>query len=221
MRMLKNSLLIAGIVAVVVSLPLFASAQLAITGVFDGPLTGGIPKGIELVALEDIADLSLYGVGSASNGGGTDGVEFVFPADALSAGDVIYLATEDVGFTEFFGFAPTYVDAFSVSINGDDAMEVFFMDTVIDTFGEIDVDGTGMPWEYLDGWAYRVNNSLPQGAAFVIADWTFSGINNLEGGTTNDTCIAPFPLGTFTTVYNGVVADENISLDAVKALYNR
>ncbi|MGB0914546.1 MAG: immunoglobulin domain-containing protein, partial [Crocinitomicaceae bacterium] len=56
--------------------------DLIITGVFDGPNTGGTPKGVELYILNDIADLSIYGIGSANNGGGTDGEEFTFPSDA-------------------------------------------------------------------------------------------------------------------------------------------
>ena len=52
----------------------FASnGSLIITGVYDGPLSGGTPKGIELFATADIADLSIYAVGSANNGGGSDG----------------------------------------------------------------------------------------------------------------------------------------------------
>jgi plastocyanin len=46
--------------------------DLLISGVFDGPLPGGQPKGIELYVINDIADLSVYGVGSANNGGGSD-----------------------------------------------------------------------------------------------------------------------------------------------------
>ena len=56
-----------------------SKAQLTLTAAFDGPLTGGIPKGIEIYVSEDIPDLSIYGVGSANNGGGTDGQEFTFP----------------------------------------------------------------------------------------------------------------------------------------------
>ena len=36
-----------------------ASAQLLITGVVDGPLTGGTPKAIEVYVVSDIPDLSL------------------------------------------------------------------------------------------------------------------------------------------------------------------
>ncbi|MEZ5002069.1 MAG: hypothetical protein R2730_03455 [Chitinophagales bacterium] len=30
---------------------------------------------------------------------------------------------------------------------------------MIDVFGEIDVDGTGEPWEHRDGWAYRKDST--------------------------------------------------------------
>jgi len=43
--------------------------SLVITGVFDAPLPGGLPKGIELYVINDIDDLSSFGVGSANNGG--------------------------------------------------------------------------------------------------------------------------------------------------------
>jgi hypothetical protein len=52
------------------------ATDLLLTGVVDGPLTGGLPKAVELYVVNDIPDLSLYGLGSANNGGGTDGQEF-------------------------------------------------------------------------------------------------------------------------------------------------
>jgi uncharacterized protein len=100
-----------------------AFGQLVITGVVDGPLPGGIPKAIELCAVQDIADLSAYGLGSANNGGGSDGVEFSFPADSAAEGQFIYVASEDIEFANFFGFPPDYTSG-AASINGDDAIEL-------------------------------------------------------------------------------------------------
>ena len=37
-------------------------SSLMISGVYDGPLTGGTPKGVELFVVNDIADLSIYGL---------------------------------------------------------------------------------------------------------------------------------------------------------------
>lgn len=174
--------------------------SLVIIGVYDGPNTGGTPKGVELYALADIADLSLFGISSVTNGAGTNGstIEFTFPADALTAGQSIFVATEATEFTNFFGFAPDYTTGV-VGINGDDAIELYENGVIIDTFGDVNMDGSGTPWDYLDGWAYRVSNTGPDGTSFIIANWTFSGINQLEGATTNAACAVPYPLGTYLT----------------------
>lgn len=169
-------------------------SDLMITGIIDGPLTGGIPKAIEFYVLNDIPDLSIYGFGSANNGGGSEGQEYTFSGSA-SAGDYIYIATETTGFTSFFGFAPTDT-SFAASINGDDAIELFMNGMVVDVFGDINLSGTGQPWDYMDGWAYRVPGSLPDGT-FNVSDWTFSSPNALDGSTTNDGAATPFPLGTY------------------------
>ncbi|MDP5133196.1 MAG: endonuclease I, partial [Paraglaciecola sp.] len=176
--------------------PVTQASDLVITGVFDGPLTGGVPKGIELFVNNDIANLSQCGVGSANNGEGSDGQEFTFPAVSVSAGTYIYVASESPQFEAFFGFAPTYTSG-AMAINGDDAVELFCNAVVVDVFGEINVDGSGQPWDHVDGWAYRSAGTGPDGATFVLGNWTFSGTNNLEGGTTNDTTRVPFPLKSF------------------------
>ena len=172
--------------------------SLVITGIFDGPLTGGLPKGVELFVTADIANLSIYGIGSANNGDGSDGEEFTFPAVAALAGTYIYIASEAAEFTNFMGFAPDYTAGAS-SINGDDAIELFQNGTVIDTFGDINVDGNGQAWEYLDGWAARVPGTAAN-PIFDVNDWTFSGANALDGETSNATAATPIP----TASYGGV-----------------
>jgi hypothetical protein len=177
---------------------LMYSQNLVISGVYDGPLTGGTPKGVELYATANIADLSVYGLGSANNGGGSDGEEFTFPADAAVAGQYIYVATDDASFVEFFGFSPTYISG-AMAINGDDAIELFFDGSVVDVFGDINVDGNGEPWEYLDGWAYRNNGSGPDGDVFQLTNWSFSGPDAFDGETTNATAANPMPIGTYSS----------------------
>lgn len=190
---------------------------LILTGVFDGPLTGGTPKGVEIFVSQNIPDLSLFGLGSANNGGGTDGEEFSFPAVIATAGTYIYVASEATEFEVFFGFAPDFTTS-EMGINGDDAIELFENGSVIDTFGTIDCDpnaaGTTCPeWEYTDGWAYRVDNTGPDGTNFVLANWTFSGVNELEGGTTNAETTSPFPIGTYTRpLSNSDFTSTNFSL---------
>ena len=176
--------------------------NLVITAVFDGPLPGGIPKGVELYVINDINDLSAYGIGSANNGGGTDGEEFTFPAVTAAAGDYIYLASESTEFNNWFGFDPDYVTS-AVNINGDDAIELFFLSNVIDVFGDINLDGTGEPWDHdLDGWAHRNSSTGPDGNVFVLNNWSFSGPNALDGELLNATATSPVPVGTFIRYYS-------------------
>jgi len=173
-----------------------APAGMVITGVIDGPLTGGLPKAVELYVINDIPDLSLYGLGSANNGEGSDGEEFTFPAQTAAAGQFLYVAYESAGFFDWFGFEPDFTSG-AANVNGDDAIELFMSGAVIDVFGEIDVDGTGQPWEYLDGWAYRVDGTGPDGSTFILENWYFSGPNALDGETSNETAAVPFPTATY------------------------
>lgn len=167
--------------------------DIVISGVVDGPLTGGVPKAVQLYVKNDIADLSQCGIGSANNGGGSDGQEFTFPAGSASAGDYLYIASESTYFSQFFGFSPNFVHS-SANINGDDAIELLCDNTVVDTFGDINTDGTGQAWEYLDGWASRKEDTGPDGTSFEISSWVFSGKNALDGESTNASASNPFPL---------------------------
>ena len=103
---------------------------LLLTGVFDGPLPGGLPKGVELLATCAIPDLRRYGLGSANNGGGTDGVEYNLGAGSLSAGAFMYISSEADKFEEFFGFAPSATSG-TLTVNGDDAIELFLDGVVV------------------------------------------------------------------------------------------
>ena len=55
----------------------------------------------------------------------------------------------------------------AIGQNGDDAIELFELGVVIETFGEIDMDGTGQAWEYTDSWAYQASGG----------EWTYGGVN--------------------------------------------
>lgn len=182
---------------------LTACGNMMISGVLDGPIPGGLPKVIELYAVQDIANLSDYGVGSANNGGGSDGEEFEFDHMQVSAGTYIYIATDSTAFEAFFGFKPDFVSNAAL-INGDDAIELFCNGLVIDVFGEQDVDGTGQSWNYLDGWAYRKSDDEINLGVFIDTSWNYSGANALDGETDNGTAAIPFPIGTFTTNFEGI-----------------
>lgn len=180
--------------------------DLVITAVYDAPLTGGTPKGIELYATDAIADLSLYGVSAAANGGGTSTTPVFELSGSATSGQYIYVASESTQFANWFGFSPDFTSG-EMGINGDDAIELFYDAVgdgsgwgVIDVFGEVDTDGTGQAWEYTDGWAYRNDETGPDGSTFTIGNWTLSGINALDGESTNATATSPIPSGTYVDV---------------------
>jgi hypothetical protein len=131
---------------------------LLISGIFDGPLSGGTPKYVEFVAIDDISDLSIYGFGSSSNGGGTQGEEYTFPAVSVDKGTYIHVTSDSAKFADFFGFNATYVTSGgALFINGNDAIELFQSSSVIDVYGDVNVDGSGQFWDHFDGWGYRKN----------------------------------------------------------------
>lgn len=187
----------------------YGQNDLIITGVIDGPRSGGVPKAIELYVINTIADLSVYSLGVAANGGGSDGPEFALSGSA-TAGDYIYIASETTGFTAFFGFAPNFTSG-QAGINGDDPFEIFYdatgafsgSETLVDEYGDVALDGTGEAWEYTDGWAYRNSNTTANAGSFNTSNWTFSGTNALDAlgstGTNNDDGATAFPLGTYST----------------------
>jgi len=146
-----------------------------IAGLMDGSTVASYPKFVQICANDDIADMSIYGIGSANNGGGTDGEEFTFPAVALAMGECLTVADGGNGgrdaFIDYFGCAPDYINPVA-SINGDDAIELFCSGVLEDLYGDQNVDGTGTPWEYTNGWSVRSNSSSPPNTTFTVGEWT-------------------------------------------------
>lgn len=166
------------------------SNALMLQGVMDFtvPSGGSDGKALHFVAVDDIADLSAFGAGIANNGAGTDGQEYTFPAIAVNAGDDILVArTPEVmesylASSCYSSFEHVLQANSDVSQNGDDAIELFEVGFVIETFGDVDVDGTGQEWEYMDSWAYKVNGS-----------WTYGDVNCTDGTATiaESSCLYP------------------------------
>lgn len=192
---------------------------MVISGVFDAQPGAAGTKGFELKALQDIPDISIFGVASVNNGGGSDGVEFALPMMSLAAGECLYVADDSTKFADFFGFNANFIEG-SANINGDDAIELYENGTVIDVFGEVDVDGSGTPWEYLDGWAYRKDGTGPDGDVFVENNWTYSGVDALQGFATNNEADSPFPVCTYNPMApteivannDNTVTDQNVAI---------
>lgn len=189
--------------------------NLILTGVWDAQPGFAGTKGAEFYALNDIADLSVFGVGVVNNGNGTDGVEFTFPAISVDAGTFIYLAEEEQEFMDYFGFAPdaTFPE---INVNGDDAIELFENAQPLDVFGDANMDGSGTAWEYLDGWAYRIDGTTQDGSTFAEGNWRYSGVDALDGPATNAEASNPFPLGTYSNEASEelIVNDDNFTFAA-------
>ena len=172
--------------------------NLQLQGIIDFDLVsaGYTGKAIHLKANSNIPDLSVYGIGVANNGNGGDGQEYLFPQMSLQSGDYLLLVRDssvmsiyfDVCFVEF-----DYVLAASNAIdqNGNDAIELYKDSMVIETFGDINVDGTGTAWEYLDSWAYKD----PSGSVtFSGYNWIFGGVECTIGSVTTQASSCPYPL---------------------------
>lgn len=169
------------------------SSPIQIAGVIDGPLTGGHPKALELHITTAIADMSLYGIASVTNGNPSPGQEYTFPAVSANPGDCIWVAADSTGFADFFGFNADYITGV-MGVNGDDPIELYCNGNVVDVFGTVGTDGTGQPWEYMDGWAVRNTGMMNNNGSFNDANWTFSGPNALDLETSNATAATPYPL---------------------------
>lgn len=198
--------------------------KLVLSGVISGPLSGGTtPQAIELYALDNIPDLSLYGIGVANDGGGTDGVEFTFPAVSLMAGQTIVVASEAADYMSFFSTAPDFTSA-TIDVNGDDAIELFFNGSIVDRFGEATYATpppmTNVDWAYNEGWAYRITNSGPDDASFEIGNWFFSTPGILNGEMTNAMALIPFPSGAYTAAQFGINAPVPVTVTVMDASGN-
>ncbi len=175
--------------------------EIKLNGILNVGGQGTSPNLIEIMALADIADISNYSLGCANNGGGTDGIEFQFPAVSVKKGESYFITRQPDIFKRFFGFDADFLDTAAgrgtttaTNFTGDDAMELFERGQVIDRYGVATVDGTGEVWEYLDSWGKRKDGTGPDGRTFVPGNWTFGGPDALDDTLHNDSCTTPYPL---------------------------
>ena len=169
-------------------LPLTYSLSLQGILDFDLPSGGTDGKAIHLIANSDIPDISIYGIGVANNGGGSDGQEDDFPVMSVSAGDHILFARSPLAMENYFGLCFSDFDhvleaGSNISQNGNDAIELYEHNQVIETFGDVNLDGTGEVWEYTDSWAYKLGN-----------EWTYGGVNCTDDSETSASSNCPYPL---------------------------
>ncbi|MDG1439958.1 MAG: plastocyanin/azurin family copper-binding protein [Flavobacteriales bacterium] len=202
-----------GMVGTVVVNTVSTPSDLTFTAIMDltTPSAGNTGKALLLTANQSISDLSIYGVGSATNGTGSDGEEYTFPAISINAGQHVIICRDSTALSNYFNgcleqFAgaqyPNLIIQSSTepSGNGNDAYELFENGLVVETFGDIThTYGTNypsIPWGYRDSWAWKDT------AASNVGNWVFGGDNCTDGSTTIQTSNCPFPLCPSVVTYN-------------------
>ncbi len=183
-----------------------ATGGLRLQGVMDftTPDAGVTGKAVHVVADSAIPHLNIYGIGVANNGGGTDGQEYTFPNIAVEAGDQIIVVRDSQAIANYFStcwseFDIILVDAGgSISQNGDDAIELFRANAVIETLGDPDTDGTGEIWEYTDAWAYQTDTG-----------WMYAAPNCTDNTTTIFDADCVYPICLSKEVASITVTGEN------------
>lgn len=172
--------------------------DLELQGIIDFDLISGgySGKAIHLFANNNILDLSNYGIGVANNGNGSHGEEFSFPNISLQAGDHLLLARDTTAIANYlnscyYTFDYIMLAPIAIDQNGNDAIELYKDSVVIETFGDIYVDGTGTEWEYLDSWAYKDPSAT---LSFSGGNWYFGEVECTIGSLTTQTssCVYPF-----------------------------
>ncbi|MBN1476430.1 lamin tail domain-containing protein [Candidatus Sumerlaeota bacterium] len=202
MRILMAFVLAATLIASV-------SADLIISEVHDGPLTGGHPKFIELTNTGPgaIADLSIYSVVIFGNGSTspTPGSDVALDAVALAEGDSYVMASASQEYFDAYGVLPDQFGVYpypATAQNGDDTIILHLTanpaSDAVDIYGVYGVDGTGLYWEFLDSSAYRVAGVTAASATMVTSEWTVMAENDNDGSG-----LAQLPLMTNPGVHNG------------------
>ncbi|NQV30918.1 MAG: endonuclease [Candidatus Marinimicrobia bacterium] len=168
------------------------TGNLIISEIADGPYSGGLPKIVEITNT-GLTEATLTGFTISRYGGGSqipDEIAFTFPDFVLPAARSVVLTNASATFwsttiTELtipeyiiygldYGFGP-------IIGNGDDPYELRDDDNaVVDVYGEIGTDGTGLAWEYLDSYAYRNTDISTGTASFNPAEWTIGAVDILD-----------------------------------------
>ncbi len=200
---MKSSLKLLGAAAVLALCSSSAQAQLIISEVVDGTLSGGQPKFVEVTNTSAVpVDMSLYKIVHYNNGNAAGGGNIALtPAGMLAPGAswvVSYGAVPNTQYAVVYG-APANQEVTYGGHNGDDAiaLELIAGGGPIDVFGLIGCDpimtagACGVPpvisacgaapnaaWDYEDGYNYRCG--LTASTTFNPADWVLGGSDSLE-----------------------------------------
>jgi hypothetical protein len=176
-----------------------ANADVIMTAIMDGPLSGGDPKVIELYVDGTVNFDDGWTVERASNANpfadatinltGTYTDEFVYIVNTSDIDD----------FENIWGTSGDFANVIlsgTASGNGNDAFRLVDPSaTVIDQVGGFAEDTTNV---YLDSYLYRLDGTGPDGA-WVASNWFNPGNDSLDG-LDEAGIFATVPLGTYSTI---------------------
>jgi hypothetical protein len=200
---------------------LFGQETILISAVMDGDVSGGNPKMIELYAKTNIADLSVFGLESGTNGAASSGTsEFTFDDIALSAGEFIYVTTSQTALETYFTHSTDgnalsgkkiYVNSVA-SINGNDPVYLYKSGAVVDAFGAADASGANF---YQDSYAQRKFDKGPN-SNFDISEWTISSVDGCS--TTDEDCSVKATIGSYLYAATVTEISSNTTWDGNKTI---
>lgn len=171
--------------AMLLCLACTVQAQVIITGTFagDNGQNASIPNGIEIFAITDISDLSVYSIHSGV-------ANYTLPNISVQAGEFLYFTDNLNDFNTFFGFDPDGESTLFTRPNGNATYNFILKEN------NNDLDyapGNG----YQNGWAYRNDNTGPDSGGYIEANWNLANGALASCNTNNDNCTTPFPIGTY------------------------
>ena len=170
------------------------TSNLSLQGIIDFSLPGKYMKGVHVKATADIADLSIYSLDAYSSGDRlTASASYPLSGSAAAGDDILFYMSNhtttnaaDVYLNATKIFSTVVNDQSINGFNGDDPLTLSLSGTVVETFGELGLDGSGLSWEYTDTWAYKIDGV-----------WTYGTPNCTDNSyTTWDSgCVYPFSEG--------------------------
>jgi hypothetical protein len=178
--------------------------EAVVTGYMDSPCPSQAGRTVEIY-VDGTIDFTDWNLVRQSNGGGfTANIDI--SALGILTDEFAYITNDAATLNAEFGITANVFEDSNVNGNGDDGWQLTDAgDTVIDRFGVEGEDATGMGWEHLDSYAYRVDGVPANGGAFVVTDFTYGALNLLdnEGLCNSATALSNFvPFGTYSPIVN-------------------
>ncbi|MGD9875034.1 MAG: lamin tail domain-containing protein [Kiritimatiellia bacterium] len=187
--------------------------ELMISEVAD-PLDNSLARFVEIynpgVSSVDLSANTYY-LSRQVNGGAT--WQDVQLTGTLAAGSTYVLANSTSSFLAAYGFLPNAEFGGSVDYgNGDDAYILYASGnhtsgSIMDIYGIVDQDGTGMPWDYADDQATRLLTVTHPNATWDSNEWSF--VRDVLVANTTPGAHGPNQKPSLATIGNKIVIDGN------------